>query len=179
MSLYHAALFTALSLILLGAVLIWNASPVAAIARAFPRSRRAAILTMGLGTAWTLYLVTKLGESDFGEYRNAILVAFALLAIASFRYVPDFLSVRGGCILGLLVANVLLTSSFMHHGEPPHLVLNIFAYLVIISALWLAVFPYWVRDFVQWLFGRPRRPRLVGAGIGLYGLVLLGTALSM
>jgi hypothetical protein len=179
MTLYHAALFTALALILLGAVLVWNASPVAAIARTFPRSRRAALVTMGLGTAWTLYHVTRLGESDFGEYRNAIFAAFVLLALASFRYVPDFLSVRGGCILGLLVANVLLSSSFMHHGEPPHLVLNLFAYLVIILALCLAVFPYWVRDFFQWLFGRPGRPRIVGAGIGLYGLVLLGAALSM
>jgi hypothetical protein len=179
MALFPAALITALALILLGAVLIWNASPVAAIARAFPRSRRAAFVTMGLGTAWTLYHVTKLGESDFGEYRVYIFVAFAFLALATFRYVPDFLSVRGGCVLALLVANVLLSASFMQYDAPPHLALNIFAYVMIGLALWLAVSPFRVRDFFQWLFGRPNRPRIVGSCVGLYGLVLLGMTLSM
>jgi hypothetical protein len=179
MSLYTAALTTALVLTLVGAVLIWNASPVGAIARAFPRSRRAAIATMGLGSAWTLYHILHLGESDFGNYRNAIFAGFALLALASFKYVPDFLSVRGMCILGLLTAKVLLDASFMRHGQPPHLLLNSFAYVMILLALWLAVAPFRVRDFFQWLFARPNRPRLVGAGISLYGLVLLGATLSM
>jgi hypothetical protein len=67
----------------------------------------------------------------------------------------------------------------MRHGEPPHLVLNALAYLMIILALWLAVSPFRVRDFFQWLFARPNRPRFVGAVISAYGLVLLGTALSM
>lgn len=179
MTLYPTALTTALVLILVGAVLIWNASPVGAIARAFPRSRRAAFVTMTLGTAWTLYHVMHLGESDFGNYRNAIFVGFVALALASFKYVPDFLSVRGACILALLAANVLLTSSYMRHGEPPHLILNTFAYILIALALWLAVSPYRVRDFFQWLFARRNRPRLIGGLISLYGLVLLGAALSM
>lgn len=179
MSLFTAALLTGLVLTLVGALLIVNAPPVAALARAFPRSRRAAWVTMGLGAAWTLYHVLHLGESDFGNYRHAIFAAFALLALASFKYIPDFLSVRGACILALLVANVLLSASFMHHGEPPHLILNIFAYVMILLALWFAVSPFRVRDFFQWLFARPNRPRAVGSILGLYGLALVGAALSM
>ncbi len=179
MSLFTTALITGLALAVLGVALLVNAPPVAALARAFPRSRRAAYVTMGIGAAWTLYYVLHLGESDFGNYRNGIFVGFALLALASFKYVPDFLSVRGMCVLALLTANVLLTSSFMHHGEAPHLPLNVFAYLIILLALWLAVAPYRVRDFFQWLFARPNRPRIVGSVVGLYGLVLVGTALSM
>jgi hypothetical protein len=180
MSLYTTALCTALALILAGLVLIWNASPVGAIARAFPRSRRAAILTMGLGTAWTLHHVLALGESDFGTYRHVIFAAFVLLALASFKYVPDFLSVRGVCILALLTSNELLGASWMQYSAPPHLVLNGFVYAVLIPlALWFAVSPFRARDFFQWLFARPNRPRLVGTVIAGYGLVLLGTALSM
>jgi hypothetical protein len=179
MSLHTAALITGLALSILGVLLLVNAPPVGAIARAFPRSRRAAFVTMGLGTAWTLYHVLHLGESDFGNYKHAIFAGFALLALASFKYVPDFLSVRGMCILALLSAHVLLTASFMRHGEPPHLPLNIFAYVMILLALWWAVSPFRARDFAQWLFARPNRPRLVGALCGAYGLVLVGTALSM
>jgi hypothetical protein len=180
MSLFTTALSTALALILVGVVLIWNAPPVGAIARAFPRSRRAAILTMGLGTAWTLYHVLHLGESDFGNYRHIIFVAFALLALASFKYVPDFLAVRGACILALFTANELLGSSWMNYDAPPHKLLNGFAYVVLIGLpLWLAVSPFRVRDFFQWLFARPKRARLVGAVVAAYGLVLLGAALSM
>lgn len=180
MPLYTTALATALVLILAGAVLVWNASPVAALARAFPRSRRAAILTMGLGTAWALYHVAHLGESDFGNFRNAIFIAFVLLALASFKYVPDFLSVRGTCIVALLLANELLRSSWMQYNQPPFYLLNSFVFAVlIIPSFWLAVAPYRVRDLVQWLFARPNRPRVVGSGIAAYGLVLLGTALSM
>jgi hypothetical protein len=179
-SLHTTALLTAAFLILAGAVLVWNASPVAALARAFPRSRRAAFVTMGLGTAWTLYHVAHLGESDFGNFRNAIFIAFVLLALASFKYVPDFLSVRGTCILALLTANELLRASWMQYDEPPFYLLNSFVFAVLnLPSFWLAVSPYRVRDFFQWLFARPNRPRIVGGAIGAYGLVLLGATLSM
>ena len=179
MSLFTAALITGLVLTTFGVLLLVNAPPVGAIARAFPRSRRAAFVTMGVGTAWTLYHVMHLGESDFGNYKTAIFAGFALLALASFKYVPDFLSVRGTCILALLVANVLLTASFMQHGAAPHLPLNLFAYFLILLALWWAVSPFRARDFAQWLFARPNRPRIIGSLSGAYGLVLVGTALSM
>jgi hypothetical protein len=176
MSLFTAALLTALALLLFGGLLLWNGPPVGAVARAFPRSRRAAWVTMGLGSVWTLYHVATLGEADFGNYRVPIFIAFALLALLAFRFVPDFLSVRGTCVLALLVANVLLTASFMKHGQPAHLPLNIFVYIMIVLALWFAVSPFRVRDFFGWLFGRPHRARIVGAIVVAYGVLLLGTA---
>lgn len=178
MSLFAASIVTAIVLIGTGSLLAWNNPSVAALARAFPRSQRAAWATMGAGSAWTLYLVTQLGEAEFGNYKGYILIGFGALAVLSFRYVPDFLSVRGACILALLVANVLLTASYMRFDHPSHLVLNVFAYLMIVLALYLAVAPFRVRDFVQWLFQRPNRPRALGAAFGLYGLVLLGAALA-
>lgn len=176
MSLFQAALFTSLGLLLVSSLLIWNGPAVGAMARAFPRSNRAAWVTMGFGAAWTLYRVTQLGEAEFGNYRNIIFICFAVLAVLSFRYAPDFLSVRGSCILVLLVANVLLSASYMKYGLPAHLVLNCFAYLMIALALYLAVSPFRVRDFVKWLFVRPNRVRILGAIIGLYGFLLMGTA---
>jgi hypothetical protein len=43
----------------------------------------------------------------------------------------------------------------------------------------MAVSPFRVRDFVQWLFARPARARLVGTGFAAYGAVLLVAALRM
>lgn len=176
MSLFLAALLTSLGLLLVSSLLLWNGPAVGALARAFPRSNRAAWVTMGLGAAWTLFRVTQLGEAEFGNYKNLIFVCFAFLAVLSFRYAPDFLSVRGTCILVLLVADVLLSASYMRHGMPAHLVLNIFVYLMIVLALYLAVSPFRARDFTKWLFVRPNRVRIFGTIIGLYGFILLGTA---
>ncbi|TVR48764.1 MAG: hypothetical protein EA425_13675 [Puniceicoccaceae bacterium] len=172
MSLFAATLLTALALVVVGILLIWNGAPVAAYARSFPRSRRAAYFTMGASTLWTLYRVTQLGEADFGNYSNLILAAFLALAVLAFVYVPDFLSVRGACILCLLIADLLLRAAFMQYDQPARLFLVGFVYAAILLALYLAVSPFRLRDFFNWLFAHPFRTRLVG-GIALgYGLVL-------
>jgi len=178
MTLFTATFLTGLVLLGCAGLLLWNGPAVGAIARRFPRSRRAAFVTMGLGTAWTLYRVTQLGQADFGEYRTAIFIGFAVIAILAFRYVPDFLSVRGLCVLVLLAADNLLTAAYMHYEEPGRLFLVTFVYAMIVLALYLAVSPFRVRDFFQWLFQRSARPRVFGAMIGLYGLILIGAALT-
>ncbi len=176
MSLFLATLLAALALLFVGVALVWNAPPIGALARGFPRSRRAAYVTMGLGAAWTLYRVTQLGEADFGDYKTPLFIGFAVLAIAVFRYVPDFLSVRGACVAASSAADALLTAAYMRYEEPGRLFLVAPVYAMILLALYLAVSPFRVRDFANWLFARGARPRVVGAAVGIYGLVLLGVA---
>lgn len=178
MSLFFATFLTALILLVCGAVLIWNGPMVGAVARRFPRSQRAAYVTMGLGAAWTLYRVTQLGEADFGSYRTQIFIGFLALTILAFRFVPDFLSVRGLCVLILLSSDVLLTAAYMRYEEPARLFLVSLVYAMILLALYLAVSPFRVRDFFQWMFARNNRARAVGAVVSMYGLVLLGAAIS-
>lgn len=173
---FAAAVVTALAMLLGATVLVWNGASVAAIARAFPRSRRAAWVTMAISAVWTLYYVTQLGEADFGRYKLWLFVGFAALAVLSTIYVPDFLAVRGSCALALLVAGALLSATFMNY-QVPSLLLNAFVYLGIVLALYLAVSPFRLRDFFQWMFGMPHRPRVIGSMLGGYGLVLLTSAL--
>lgn len=177
MSPFSATLATGTVLLVLASLLLWNGSPIGALARTFPRSRRAAWLTVGISATWTLYLVTQLGEADFGNYRVLIFVVLAALAVLSVRYVPDFLSVRGTCALTLLLAGVVLSATFMNY-EAPALLTNAFAYVAIVLALYLAVSPFRVRDFVQWLFARAHRARIFGACVGAYGLLLFGMAFN-
>ena len=55
-----------------------------------------AYMLFGLGALWFLYRIWHLSEADFGAYRKQLFVFFALVAIGSFIYVPDFLAVRAG-----------------------------------------------------------------------------------
>jgi hypothetical protein len=145
---------------------------VGATAKSFPRSRRAAYVLFGAGAAWFLYIVTQLTEADFGNYKLVLFVVFAAIALLSFRLVPDFLAVRGLAVLVLLGAGSFLTAAFMQWDYPQRLFMVAFVYLAIIAALFLAGYPYRLRDFFEWLFARPSRARTLGALCGGYGLLL-------
>jgi hypothetical protein len=174
---FTAVVSTAAALLFAASLLLWNGPPVAALARAFPRSRRAAWATLGPAAVWTLVHVARLGEADFGRYRAIIFVVLAALAVLSFSQAPDFLAVRGAAALVLLAAGVLLGATYMRY-DAAALLLNAFVYLAIVLALYLAAAPFRLRDFLHWLFGRARRARLCGGLLGLYGLVLLSAALG-
>lgn len=171
MSLFLATLIPGLLLVATGALLLWNSPAVGATARAFPRSRRAAWVLFGAGAAWFLYIVTRLTEADFGTYKLVLFVLFAAIAILSFKLVPDFLAVRGLAVLVLLAAGSFLSAAFMQ-DFPQRRFMVAFVYVAIGAALFLAGYPYRMRDFLEWLFARPARARAVGALCGGYGLLL-------
>lgn len=178
MSLFLSTFLTGIVLIAAGAPLLWNGKAVAPLLRSFPRSRRAAYVTMTLAAVWTLYRITQLGDADFGRYKNILLIVFGLLAVLSFRYVPDFLAVRGTSALMLLSADVLLTSAYMQYDLPQRLFLVILVYVGIFLALYLAVAPYRARDFLNWLFSTSGRPRALSMTLAACGLVLVVISLT-
>ncbi len=177
MSLFLATLLTALGLLALGGHFIWRGGSSGAQVKAFPRSQAAALVTMGIASVWFLYKVLQLGPSDFGQYRNLLFLLFLITAVGSFFYVPDFLAVRGLAALVLLVAGELLAAAYL---EPPQsrLFLVGFVYLAIVAALYLGASPYRLRDFLDWLYGKDTRPRLLGGLFAGYGALLLVVALT-
>ncbi len=172
MTLFTATLLSALVLLITGGILFWNGEPVSSIARALPRSRRFTVLAFGIGAAWFLWKVSTLGEADFGNYRNILLIVFAAIVLLSYFFVPDFLAVRGVCVVALLASGELLNSAFSLFDIPARLFLVVFAYLLICLSIYLAVAPYRARDFFEWLFQTPGRPKLIGSLVMLYGLIL-------
>ena len=172
MTLFTATLITALALLLSGGILLWNREQVSSIARGLPRSRRFTILIFGIGTVWFLWKIAHLGEADFGNYRTLLLIIFAAIALLSYFFVPDFLAIRGVCVVALLASGELLDAAFSLYDIPTRLFLVVFAYLMICVAIYLAVVPYRARDFLQWLFKTPGRPKLIGGLIAFYGLIL-------
>ena len=180
MTFHQATLYTGIVLIVLGLAFCWNGEPVKRALIQFGRSKTATFLVFGASTAWFIYKVAHLSEADeIGIIsREFMLIVFIGVALLSFIYVPDFLSVRGLAILFLLVASELLEASWMQYSMMQHM-LNIFVYVLMIAvALYMGAVPYKWRDFFTWLFTKAKRARLVGCAFLAYGLALAAMALS-
>jgi hypothetical protein len=180
MSLFLATLLPGLFLVLLGALLLWNGPGVGSTARALPRSRRAAWVFFGAGAAWFLWRLSRLGESDliFFKSPEPVMLGFAVLAILAFIFTPDFLAVRGLCVLMLLVAEPLLYAAYMEFSHPQRLLMVTAVYAGILAAIYLAGAPYRLRDLFEWLFQKPGRTRLIGAILLAYGLTTSAAAFT-
>ena len=173
MSLFFATLIPGLFLLALGGLLLANPPLLRSLLTALPRSPAATLVLFGGGVLWFLVRVANMGDADriIGSSNVPWVIGFAALGALSIKYVPDFLAVRGLCILILLAATPLLDAAFMHY-EPRDYPLKVLVYLAILLALYLAAVPYRLRDFFAWLFSRPGRARGVGAALLAYGFLL-------
>jgi hypothetical protein len=176
MSLALATLLPGLILVALGAPLALGSAGFAAALRALPRSRAAAVATFTAASVWFLWQVWDLSPADFGDYRLPLFAGFALLAALSFRFVAEFLAVRGLAALVLLAAWPLLHAAYMEFQYPQRLCLVGAVYFGIVLAIWLGAQPWRLRDFLEWLYARPGRARGCGALLAAYGLLLCAVA---
>jgi len=179
MSLFLATLLPGLVLAALGMLFVWNDPRVRSTAKALPRSQRGAWLFFGAGAAWFVWRLSRLGEADliFFQSPGPVMIAFGVLAVLSFIYAPDFLAVRGLCILMLLAAEPLLYAGFMVFKWQVY-PYKIAIYLGLVIALYLAAAPYRLRDFFEWLFLRPARARILGFILLTYGLATTASAFT-
>jgi hypothetical protein len=178
MSLTLATLIPGLLFVALGAPLALNHSGYAALLKALPRSERATYVFFSAGAAWFLYNIWHLSPADFGDYRTLLFLAFAAIAVLSFKSVPDFLAVRGLCVIVLMGAMPLLDAAYMEYDRPQRLLMVSAVYGLLGLAIWLGAQPYRLRDFFSWLFARPGRARGFGGVLALYGVLLCGVAFS-
>ena len=155
-----------------------NHSGYAAVLKGFPRSPFATYVLFGAGAAWFLYGIWHLSPADFGEYRKLLFFGFAAIAVLSFKCVPDFLAVRGVCVLVLMAAMPLLDAAYMEYDKPQRLLMVSLVYLCLALAIWLGAQPWRMRDFLNWLFARPGRARGIGGAVAAYGVLLSLVAFS-
>jgi hypothetical protein len=172
MSLQTATLVPGILLIVLGLPLLIGHTGYAAMLKAFPRSTTGAYLFFGAGAAWFLYAVWHLSPADFGDYRHYLFAGFTLVALLSFKCVPDFLAVRGLATLVLMGAMPLLTAAYMEYDKPQRLFMVTLVYVALAAAIWLGAQPWRLRDFFGWLFARPGRERALGGACAGYGVLL-------
>jgi len=143
----------------------------AAAVRRFPRSVTWGYALMLLGTAWFVYNLSQESISDFAAYKNILFAGFAAVGIGSCIYVQDFLAVRGLAVVFLLLAKLMVDTGRPHLAQSPLvLIIQVWAYLLVLVGMWLTVSPWRLRDFLNWATATEKRIK-VGCGIRLaFGL---------
>jgi hypothetical protein len=148
-----------------------NPTGFAAAVRRFPRSVPWGYALMLLGTAWFVYNLSQESISDFAAYKNILFAGFAAVGIGSCVYVQDFLAVRGLAVVFLLLAKLMVDTGRPHLVESPLvLIIQTWAYLLVIMGIWLTISPWRLRDFLNWATANEKRIK-IGCGIRLaFGL---------
>tara|TARA_Y100001934_G_C12342447_1_gene770903 strand:+ start:1690 stop:2229 length:540 start_codon:yes stop_codon:yes gene_type:complete len=173
--------FTILTGILLGALgifFILNPGVTRSIATGFLRSMPTAYLTMIAAAAWFIFRhVKNLSQADFGEYKFLIGGITILLLVLAFKFLPDFLAVRGCATLVLFYSREALDAAFLQEPSS-RLFLVAIIYIALSIALYLAAWPYRLRDFFNWLYSSSIRSRILGCLMLVYGTILGFVALG-
>jgi len=139
----------------------------AASVRKFPRNLPAGIFLMLLATMWFLWNVNSEPIADFSTFKPYMLVAFAAVGILSCIFVQDFLAVRGLAVAFLLLAKLMVDTGRPHLGETPWvLVIQIWAYVLVVAGIWFTVTPWKLRDLLNWMTATEARIK-IGSSIRL------------
>src|SRR5581483_4090607 len=128
-----------------------NPQGFAASVRKFPRNLPVGIFLMLLGTAWFVWNVNVEPIADFSAFKPYMLGIFAAVGILSCVFVQDFLAVRGLAVVFLLLAKLMVDTGRPHLGDSPWvLVIQIWAYILVIAGITFTVVPWKLRDFLNW-----------------------------
>ena len=150
-------------------------SAFAAAARKFPRSLPAGFLLMAVGTLWFLWLVKQEPIADFAAFKPYMLAAFAGIGVSTCFFVQDFLAVRGLAIVLMLVAKLMVDTGRPHLGETPWvLLIQTWAYVLVVAGMWLTISPWRLRDFLNWATANEQRVK-IGSTIRLAFALLVVT----
>jgi hypothetical protein len=160
--------------ILLGAVMcvpqiygLARPKDFAATARKFPRNYAAGVVLMLLATGWFVWSVNNEPIADFSAYKPAMLAGFAAVGILSCVFVRDFLAVRGLAVVLLLLAKLMVDTGRPHLGESPFvLVIQTWAYVLVVAGIWFTVTPWKLRDLLNFATANETRVR-IGSSIRL------------
>ena len=133
-----------------------------AAARQFPRNFAAGVVLMLLGTAWFVWNVSVEPIADFSAFKPYMMAGFAGVGVLSCVFVRDFLAVRGLAVLLLLLGKLMVDTGRPHLSESPFvLVIQTWAYVLVVAGIWLTVTPWKLRDFVNWANATEARTRFL------------------
>jgi hypothetical protein len=144
--------------------------------RKFPRNIPIGIGLMLLATVWFLWILSQEAVSDFANYQSTLCLLFAAVGVGTCVFVQDFIAVRGLAVVFLLVAKLMVDS-----GRPmleiTHwaLVIQTWAYVLVVAGIWLTLSPWRLRDLLNWATANDQRVRIGSAirlAFGLFVVVL-------
>ncbi len=159
MTLFQSTMIMELAFALLGVFFFLDKSK--ALAFAFLRSKNAAYVLYGLAGAYFMYILFNLGQSDFGDLKHILIPIFGAAWLLSFKFLDDFLSVRGLFIIFIFACREFIDSAYML-DIPARYTLVGLSYLVVLISIYMACLPYRLRDLFEYLYEKPIRAKCFG-----------------
>src|SRR5215469_14427300 len=134
----------------------------AAHVRKFPRNLPVGIMLMLLGTAWFVWNVNIEPIADFSAFKPYMMAGFTAIGVLSCLFVQDFLAVRGLAVVFLLLGKLMVDTGRPHLGESPFvLVIQVWAYVLVLAGIWFTITPWKLRDFLDWTTATESRTRML------------------
>jgi len=148
---------------------------LSAAVKKFPRNLPLGILLMLLGTAWFVWNVNIEPIADFSSFKPYMMAGFAAVGVLSCIYVQDFLAVRGLAVVLLLLGKLMVDTGRPHIGQTPFvLVIQTWAYVLVVAGIWFTITPWRLRDLLNWATATESRTRLLsGVRLAFAAFVLV------
>lgn len=135
--------------------------------RQFPRSVSWGNALMAIGTVWFLWNLGQENIADFAALKKYLLLGFAAIGIGTCIFVKDFLGARGLAVVFLLLAKLMVDTGRPHLNETAWvLVIQTWAYVLVIAGMWFTISPYRLRDVIEWATANETRLK-IGCGVRL------------
>jgi hypothetical protein len=151
----------------------------AAAARKFPRNFPVGVALMLLATGWFVWNVSIEPIADFSAFKPHMMVGFAAVGVLTCIYVRDFLAVRGLAVVLLLLAKLMVDTGREHLGQSPFvLVIQVWAYLLVVAGIWFTITPWKLRDFIEFATASDSRVRIGSALRLAFSLFILTLGLT-
>ena len=169
-------LVVGIALVLVHLLAVIHAKEVKGWLRAFPRSKSAGMVLLGIATLWAFWLIATMDLGEFSSYRSGLKIVVPAAGLLCLQFVDDFLSVRALGVLLLLLAEPLLEAAWLQH-ETSRLLLVVLAYGWIVAGIFWVGMPYLLRDQIAWLLKSPNRWMAACACGIAYGAAVIISAL--
>jgi len=146
--------------------------------RAYPRSVWPARILVAISFAWFAY---NLNQVDLGRFNSLKVGLWVLVPVGVYlmtKFIPDLLAIRASCTFCLLAGQPVLVA-VRWHGSPAQYVVALFVYILMVTCMFLVVYPhFWYRG-LDWLKENPkRRPLPLSIGCALGGILLISGIVS-
>ena len=141
---------------------ITQPAKLSAAVKRFPRNLPLGIALMLFGTVWFVWNVNIEPIADFSAFKPYMLIGFAAVGLLSCVFVQDFLAVRGLAVVFLLLGKLMVDTGRPHLGQSPFvLVIQVWAYALVIAGIWFTITPWKLRDFLEWATATESRTRML------------------
>ena len=144
-----------------------NPQKFSAAVRRFPRNLPVGIALMLMGTAWFVYNVNVEPIADFSVFKPYMLAGFSAVGVLACIFVQDFLAVRGLAVVFLLLGKLMVDTGRPHLAESSLvLVVQAWAYVLILAGIYFTVAPWRLRDLLDWATANDTRVK-IGSSVRL------------